>query len=238
MSTSPIIYVRDTVNWKEKRITKFQNGSVPSMIRTWDNVFTMSYWDYRDHLKSIALSSWEEASSRIQIMDFKNFEYEDDDYILPTDDDDWVNPSIDIGSDKDVVVWGSIVHKTYVHHKYTYWPTSRGCCSNNYAIRGSFLRKLPHKQKIKILKHHMSVLKIAGRNGGTVENMSKVHSCYNWHPGSASLAKWPPHLPRKIPTNYRDTNDAVISRQNPWIKPYVRKFVHVLKQVNLKKIML
>jgi hypothetical protein len=228
-----VIYVRDTTDWLQGRMTKFNESShVCNKIYEWNQIFSMSYWEYRHAIKEISVSNWEDTGSRLHIMELEKLEIDADQYVVPTDDDDWLCPEeMELDIDADIVVWDSIVYKTAISRSYRIWSCKALPCTNNYAVRGSFLNKLKPEDRYAILNHHMSVFRVKKKYKGRLKCLRKTYSCYNWHPGSASAAKFIPQLHKSIPS-CSPHNEKVV-HSNPWVKPYVQRFNEVLEQVKL-----
>lgn len=140
----PIILVRRTVDWgnvtvdkwledynhKDSRsrkqidlqddlpkesIAKFMNN-----IKMWHRVFSITYPEYRQELKNIAMFNWERMGCDIvempNLKDDKELKDRFRGYLLlPTDDDDWFNPYLgDVlprimeKKDADILTWDSV----------------------------------------------------------------------------------------------------------------------------------
>ena len=232
MMTRSVIYVRDTTDWLQGRMTKFQdNRHVCDKIYEWNQLFSMSYWEYRHVIKEITVSNWQDTKNRVHVMDFEHLEVAEDEYVLPTDDDDWFCPEMQLDTDADIVVWNSIVYRTAMHKSYSIWFSKALPCTNNYAVRGSFLSKLSQEDRYAILSHHMSVFRIKNKYKAKLRRLDATYSCYNWHPGSASSARFVPKLHEAIALG--KPHNAVIANANPWVKPYVKRFDAVLGQIKL-----
>lgn len=218
-----IIYLRKTQDWRKERHFKMpgylkQFGEKPDeLIRIWNKAFAIDYFEFRARLKEIAISNWRLPfiTGPIEKLFHK---LDDNQLILPVDDDDWFHPDLkEILQDKkeEFIYWEEIENfSTFV---YTAGPRSRFLKhpgSNAYAVRVSFLKKLPRNELLGMLQNHSLSLDIANRHDASVsENLDFHYSCHNRHPASAS-SFWDIHdyldirklLPRKfnpLPFQYK-----------------------------------
>ena len=236
-----IIFIRQTQNWRQiRKPTVFRRSW--RGINDWNKFLTMPYWEYRHQIKKIALRNWLEMGVRIQFCNLNALRLKDEDYIVPSDDDDWFRSDL---PDKlrdlkhDFVHWRSITHITFSrHHVREWWKPHLS--SNNYAIRGSLFNRLSKKDRNTLAYGHAKSLPLAKKKT-TPYKINEVLSCYNWHPGSASVLSryYDPSknfnymFPKEFfPKNFKEFKYPF------WAAPYAREFCNVLREIKTKDFMM
>jgi hypothetical protein len=216
------------------------------MIKTWNLYIRPSFWEYRRRIKEIAKDSWDEVGDKLYVENADKMlkEASDGDVIIPTDDDDWFAPQLRkflLSSTEDMVHWNAICHKTIRHprgdgrHNLHIWHDYHEMlCSNTYSFRAELLKGMKRKDAYLALNSHTRALDLARNNGGTIKkDLGKIYSCYNWHPGSASVLsaklKRSDDVHELFVRKYRELKYHVA----PWAKEYILRFVGVLKEIKI-----
>lgn len=156
----------------------------------WDRAFNVPYFEYRRRLKEIAMSAWTLDFIHCNPKKLAN-KINNDDYVIPSDDDDWFNPAIEdflLNSVEEFVSWDSVVNKmayrfgVVPHKKFNkdiYLPT------NGYAIKGSVIKRASGEQQWKMLMSHTHTDKVIQELGCSVLDRKDLFlALYNWHIGS------------------------------------------------------
>ncbi len=141
-----------------------------------------------------------------------------DDWIFPTDDDDWSCPTIDL-PDVDFVHWRQVTYSTSrgeVRETVGNFPAS-----NSYAVRARFLHELSPEDSGRLLREHQKSLKIA--SVGKVAFVDRVLSVYNEHPGCA-------HLLKSADPTFCKPPECPVS----WAAPFINRFIEILRLVRRK----
>lgn len=127
-------------------------------IRRWQKYVTPNYFEYRIKLKKIAMSQW-----NLPWLEYsENFldNLDDDDLIVPVDDDDWFHPEFEkflIKNSKnfDFGYWGAIVNQTSNNYNIHEWYKFNDyVCSNSYFLKVSFLRSQSIEKTKELIKDH------------------------------------------------------------------------------------
>lgn len=232
------LFVRRKQNWDNctyEELDRFL-GRI-NEIKIWDRLYTVSYFSYRLAIQRIAFDSWKIPWFFEPVESFVA-DLRDEDLVLPVDDDDWFHP--DLGSileceNGDFVFWDEIVNQTaYKADLHSWFGCHTTMCSNNYALRGRLLKKLPQAQRDYVLMGHANVLKVMASARVAVKKIPLHLSCYNWHPGSVSVlrrssteGKMASLLPVRLHQRVRP--------EFQWIEPWRRKFLEVVASVRFRK---
>lgn len=226
------LYLRCTEDWAnvtcealgKKRFKK--DG-----VSIFNKAFDLDWFEYRRRFKEIATSMWRSPHVSSS-CDFLN----DDDWLLPTDDDDWHHPSIieKIGqiSGYDYICWDAYTIKMVQNHGiYLYeLPKRESIASNAYAIRVGFLKNL---HTLLILNAHNDSRHLALQAGGRILDWrgSGALSAYFWHLGSISFLNriqregLSRHLRKFIPVN----KPIKIKSHQQWLEPGYSQIVSLTK---------
>jgi len=158
----------------------------------WDKAFKVPYFEYRRRLKEIAMSAWTLDFIHCDPKKLAN-RINDDDYIIPSDDDDWFNPAVEdflLSSDEEFISWDSIVNR--MAYRFAIIPHKKfnkeiPIPSNGYAIKGSVIKRASGKQRWEMLMSHTHADKVTLELGCSVLNRKDLLlGLYNWHIGSMS----------------------------------------------------
>lgn len=183
-----VIFLRMTEDWANVSLEDltFYQDKFKILIQMWDNRFSIRYFRYRELIKDIAMRQWPMPF----ITELPN-EINDDEWFVPSDDDDWTNPRLPEFLERqtgEYVYWDSIVNQMcikYGNHKW--FSCHNGIGSNNYALKGSLLRRANDVQLTDLVHNHLRSIEVAKELGAEIcEHKDKILSCYNNHPGSIS----------------------------------------------------
>lgn len=189
----------------------------------------VSYFEYRRRLKEIAMESWRKVSEVVFHGPWDQFVklISKDQVVVPTDDDDWFAPQLRnrlLELEDGMLCWQSLCHQTTMAHKLYYRRRKLG--SNEYAATGSLLKKLNNPERF---LHAHGKADVIAQRFGSVQRSSEVLSCYNWHPGSASILSntHPANLKSLFPDHLKDGFPELAS--HPWMIQNFEEFCEVVK---------
>ncbi len=159
---------------------------IRDIIKMWDNRFPVKYFQYRSQIKDIALKQWP-----LSYITKLPQEIEDDDWFVPSDDDDWLHHDLSKFLEKqneEYVYWNPLVNMTFGKYgRHRWFPLHTKIGSNGYAIKGSLLNRANENQRHILIHSHSCSIKVAKSLDAEIgEHRNKVMSCYNNHPGSIS----------------------------------------------------
>lgn len=235
-----LIFLRMTEDWGNASldtITFYKRMDiVKTIIKMWDSRFHIRYFRYRSQVKDIALSQW----SLPYVMEIPE-DIGDDDWLVPSDDDDWFNPDL---SDflkhqkEEYVYWDSLVNMTSVKFRLHKWFDVHNVIgSNNYAIKGSLIKRANEDQKFTLLHNHPESINAARLLGAEVgEHKDKIFSCYNHHPGSLSVLQRTFEMSGMIKGVLPRDKPRRIPEWMKWIEPEYKDLLKVvgdLKQIEM-----
>ena len=231
-----LIFLRMTEDWDNVSLDEITFNPknielIRSTIKMWDRTFPVKYFTYRSQIKGIALRQWP-----LPYITELPQEISDDDWFIPSDDDDWFHlhlPEFLEKQNEEYVYWNSVVNMTcgkYNTHKW--FPTHDIIGSNNYAIKGSLLKRANNDQRLNLIHNHPYSIKLAKSLGAEIgEHKNKILSCYNCHPGSISYL-------HRLLEQYGVIKGAVPTGGPPkkypkWLNPSQRELFSVVE--SLKK---
>lgn len=165
-----------------------------SNVKNWEKCIFPNYIDFRLSIKKIALSKW---SLPYYIYDDDLIhKFNDEDIIVPIDDDDWLHPNFkefieENSKNYDFGFWDKLVNHTVgVFNLHSWYKHHSGMGSNNYFFRIGFLKKLSLEKVRKLIKDHCYVSKFVQVNRLKIMDKKEViMSVYNQHPASYSVLK-------------------------------------------------
>ena len=226
------IFLRNTENWNTVTYDKLwhYNNYHRCHEKTpfWDKWYSMTWFQYRHKVKQISLSNWKFPC----VHSIK--EIEEDDIILPSDDDDWFHPIIedfltDNMRDNDVLWWPHVVNKSLFNYKVFRYCHPYICGSNSYAFRGSVINKVSSGWRLAL--DHSHVLKLCEESSLKVAKAKIALSVYNKHCGSAGsfaqisdpldvIKMVPKGKPRELPSKFH------------WMEPYYSNFLSLVESLH------
>lgn len=216
-----LMHIRRSADWNSMttdgldpsvtNVTKLRNA-----INIWDDLFALTYFQYRARLKEIASDSW----NHYEIIQ-NPLAISKNDWLVPTDDDDWVSPYLELPDNAEFVHWKPVMYKTISPAiKYIKESNNGRPESNSYAIRGSLIKRLPVKVRQKVICEHQKSLKLAAIYT-TPKFLDKTMSIYNVHPGCAHMLK-----SSKTPQSVRllfPIGVPSLSKSESWATPYAEQ---------------
>ena len=233
------LYLRNTEDWdnlKDIEDATFWVKGRHGNVRHWNHWCSLSWFEYRQRLKEICFGAIESLEIPLLYFGMKGSQQaisvmEDDDFVVPTDDDDFFHPDIEQfvldNSDCDVLLWDSVVNQSVCHyglHKYSKFHSIAG--TNSYALRGSYLK---HKTEASMTKHG-AVIEQAKKLKANIKDLRQTHemSCYNWHPGSMSAINafrdyldfpklFPRNKPLSLPSHWQ------------WLEPWYGQVIDLVQ---------
>jgi hypothetical protein len=247
-----VIYVRHDVDWQGMTFEKFMNQpqtygpgghmwdnvlrwfkSNHHILDWWDDMFTWNYFEFRAKVKELAESTLPDTTI-IKGHDalLEECENQDDAYIVPIDDDDWLAPNLLqflSSRDEAVVHWKmqdmvppnirirhrlfrtcsfAVKKKVVINHPRLKTLLSHHCCT------GDYLRKRKHRTII--LKNTLSMV------NRTVASVGRLRSRY-----VASSKKRGDHEQRFKEHMFREANRIIKMTKSPkravWASPYLEQ---------------
>lgn len=196
--------------------------------KEWEKKFSFDFLEYRRRIKQIAMDNW--GDRKVYVEDWKRLiqEVEDDDIVVPIDDDDWLHPQLEAYlyphfEHFDCVMWDQVTYNTRdfgARRRHEYHDKLG---SNNYALTGRLLR-----QAEALYSHRMyakKFLKFHGRVTYALSAMqcnymvlnSPLLSCYNWHIGSASVLV-------NVGVTVSKPKYLTLDEECQWIEPWMNQF--------------
>ena len=133
------------------------------IISTWNRTFKVSYFDFRAKLKDLAETTFADVTVIRGIEELrKECLSEEDAYLVPIDDDDWISPKLESVLSKQqttVVAWrmGRLPESKSTQKQTSAYPARFVSC--NYAFRKSFVQQHPKMQRL--LYYHDSCRRYA-----------------------------------------------------------------------------
>lgn len=236
------VYLRKTEDWETHTCSDLLSDSffgqftarvLAKKINAWNSVFSLNYFKYRSLLKSLSqktFSNYKIEHSLQKIFD----EITEEDFVLPSDDDDWLAPNIQEHLDPkiDIQYWDCVVlmsnGRTHMWSEY-----HDNLCSNNYCLSGSCVNKMLKEDVAKItlmLNDHAFVKKAINKSNLTHRDIQKPLSCYLWHIGSASYM-----ISRKGPIKEQDKiEEIIVPKDANWLEEYLEEFATIHNQIKIK----
>lgn len=231
-----IVLYRQTEDWLNYVIpNKLLHSLKKEDLLEWERFYNIKFGDYRFFLKEIASV----LLSLYSINEVKNYpiDFDDDDLIIPTDDDDWLHPNIlPYLSDNtcDIFYWNTMVFQSVTTFNFHSWyPSHQMCSSNGFAIRGSALKKLKlHSQK-NIILNHCSVFTDGILNNFKTKFLHDYLSVYLWNFSSSSVIR--NYKPLKVfPQNIIPLLPNCVSWAKVPFERYVQKHQEIKDKLDLK----
>ena len=204
----------------------------------WNKICKTPWTEYRCKIKEIATSLWNVP----HILGDAYLDLNDDDILIPIDDDDWCHPDLPFflsqnAGSYDYGCWNTIVNNTAFGFNFHIWGNHhKKICTNAYFFKISALKKIGSKMATNVLHNHSQTLEIAKKlEFKIMDRRDQVFSLYNWHPGSIAVLsqiKEPNDLRRLFPKGKMKP----IPENHMWIKPGVARFEAVLESLEFNSI--
>lgn len=226
---------RDTENWSQKdfRIKKkfWQEKHRPNHIKKfkhcmdlWNSTQILDWFEYRQELKEISRLSFLNAG--IPEISFENlFDLKNDDWLIPIDDDDWVNPKFKdrIKNVEKDFFYSNVVLCDIKNGNLHKLPHDDSCFTTcGYGLRIRMLKKFCLKEIGDLIRVHERVKNLLVAKNISYDFVDDYLSCYLKHFGNATfmwnefnlkIIKKP--IVFKIPKKY--------GGYAKWCKPYLDK---------------
>lgn len=230
-----------------RRVQDWENDSLEDMVftdelpaphdtvRTWNNTFAIDYFDFRSKLQKISFDNWSHLNAEVQIKELHDIQ--DDDWIVPTDDDDWFHPDLPdhlLSVDSDVVYWNCLVHQIAYSTDLSQWHDfHEEFCTNNYAIRGKYLKLLGFERLFSLLDRHWEVLKLMEAEKPRVQKLEQTLSCYNRHFGGISTLAHCRNDSSKL-LSFVPKKSFEIPEEYSWVQEYSDRMFELIWSLGLK----
>lgn len=190
------LFQRDTEDWSNVSLedcTEFRLNLLqqcPPVLKQWSDQFSMTWQHYRQKLKELALSvrpMIPVLTNSEEVLDQQN-----DDVVIPIDDDDWLSPSIvsfvySEMRDNDLLQWTQAVNSfkdDIVGRNICKWQ-AKVASTSDHCIRIGFLKKIERPEEV-LIGHCMVFQRMYHTRRKYVP---EVLSCWNYHVGSISLLR-------------------------------------------------
>jgi hypothetical protein len=245
---SVYLIVRKTQDWKNSNFDTltFPSGYrkpeySPNLLRTvWKKLYRDSYFEFRYNLNKIVATAWKHPilANNLHDIDFTELRsaIKEDDWILPTDDDDYFHPNIEEFLEQncknyEIAQWDVIYNNANILHKVESWEKHHDfTCSNAYAIRGSVFFKLDDKELIRLLVDHGGIIKrFLQHNLSFVKFPNHQMGVYNFHSGSLSFIM--NHSLKKEWPNSPKKNSIKLKPEWEWANPQLTQVANLVKSL-------
>lgn len=166
-----------SAQWESVNLTRRVAAQVErrELLDRWEEAYGLDYFLFREAVKlgcEGKIESLASLDSRVKVTKgvarFLSEGYGDDDIILPTDDDDIFYPSVFQALDAfalpavDMVIWD---HHVWANGNTSIHRMRRFLETNNWAIRGRYLRTYGGHQRVMLEKHQEAHSAIGKRIG-------------------------------------------------------------------------
>lgn len=204
----------------------------------WNKICSISWQEYRHRIKQVATSFWNAE----QVVGDNFLDLDDEDIVIPVDDDDWFHPDLvnfltKHGPDYDYGCWDVVVNNTAFNFNFELWTKyHKNICSNGYFFKANILKKIDYKKAMNILHNHSKTLEIAKHMGLKImDRRDQVFALYNWHPGSIS-AMFQIKSIRDFKMLFPKGKMKTIPNYCTWAKDGVEKIETIIKDITFNKI--
>lgn len=193
------IFLRKTEDWKnvdveDCKFPLFKAGEqdhVP-ILREWNKSFPVTWQKYRQSLQDKSFENWK-IPILFNINDVLN--KNDEDVVIPIDDDDWLHPNIDsiIKSEmrnNDLLQWTQIINEYTIGRSVSKWGKADwqrkiGHCTSDHCLRIGCLKNFSRNDCDHCLNGHGNVwMSFLYKRRMYIP---EILSCYNHHIGSHSF---------------------------------------------------
>lgn len=248
------LYIRNTRNWNQTNICDLYNNKNNNFSKTyrflnnvklWNKYISPNYFNFRAELKKEVMSLWKIP----YFTPTENFlkKLDDDDIIVPVDDDDYFHPNLEQFllenvEDNEYGHWGTIVHTSFMDNRFFIWRKNRPelglekieIATNCYFFKVKALKKLNFQQVVCLLSvHHDSLLKAKKMKLKIMNKENHLMSVYNRHPASHSILR---HLDSGI--FFKDIfniGKQELPRGWIWAKEGVDKITNLISNVKINE---
>ena len=148
-----------------------QLGDILKFIRTWDEIYAVSFFQFRKERAEIAESTFQKVGfdDSTMLSNLDSYATSTDDcYFMISDDDDWYNPVVGDAvrsCETDVVSWDDATIQPPVVLSLRSSRNGRTLWTNSWAIRKSAYLRVPTKDRHK-LKYHTTASSLLLPKGG------------------------------------------------------------------------
>jgi hypothetical protein len=242
------LIVRQTQDWKN---SNFGSLTFPSgyrkpefnsnILRTvWKQLYRDSYFEFRHSLNQIVMTAWKQPiiAKNLHSIDLRELRstIKEDDWILPTDDDDYFHPNIEEFlkencDNYEIAQWDVICNNINIFHEVESWTKYNDFpCSNAYAIRGSVVPKLDDKELIRLFVDHGGIMKrFLHHNLSFIKFPHHQMAVYNFHSGSLSFIM--NHSVTKDWQNSTQQNLVKLKPEWEWANPQLTQITNLVKSL-------
>ena len=235
---------RDTEDWENKgpyqgiehfwgynRNRESRFGIFKEFFDLWNELQSVSYFQFRHELKELARLSFENLGiPEIPIDNWRDLQ--DDDWIVPQDDDDWVGPDLKtlIEETKGDYVIGDVWmfnsregfgRRIFMKDRTAFFPS----CGQAFRM-GMFRKHFLETDISKMLEHHGHVKKILEKEKiiSRITEKLPLTACRVAHTGSASYMWFRKNMDKFASSQKLDFECPDVSKQPEWCRKYMKEF--------------
>jgi len=248
------IFLRNTEDWGNVTLEHFQDGKIstnndPSInqhakdrflnsISLWNKNLSLNYFDFRNEIKELATSTWKDIPVVIEDINTLINKIEDDDIVLPLDDDDWLHPEFEnivIHNCLDeICVLNQVVFDTR-DWSISRWNNEQLLGSSHVLFRASLLKTIDKKSRFHFLKYHPWIYKTAQETNTKIAIMNNmpILICYLSTFGSFSKMTAPNVIYNKWEINEATqlTKIPDLCDETMWCKNHIEKFKQITDKI-------
>lgn len=221
-------FYRQTEDWNKKNTTDFwytrsteSYNNLTDFIKKWNKINKIDYFEFRKLLKKTSEKTFKE--SRIAPIYFEEiFNLNEDDWIIPFDDDDWFCSSFKerIEKTKEDFVFGDLlffnIHSSEICYKKGDDQESLFSCQ--YAFKAKIIKEINICSLKNIINYHYLVKKEVLKNNLSYSYLPFLFSSRTFHLGSLDyLTRNKFNIDPKIYFSSISFSDS-----NIWCKPYYK----------------
>jgi hypothetical protein len=242
------LIVRQTQDWKNSNfgMLTFPSGYRKpefnsNILRTvWKQLYRDSYFEFRYNLNQIVMTAWKHPiiAKNLHNVDLKELRatIKEDDWILPTDDDDYFHPKIEEFlkencDNYEIAQWDVICNHINTSRHVQSWTKYQDYpCSNAYAIRGSVVAKLNDNELKRLLCDHGGIMqRFLQHNLSFIKFPNHQMAVYNFHSGSLSFIM--NHEVKKEWANSCQKNSVKLKPEWEWANPQLTQIADLVKSL-------
>lgn len=238
-------YLRRTEDWKNVEYEKLQAFNVERLsvegVRIWwDKVSSVRWFDFRAEMKRIAMSSW-----KLPILFMPPDEIfkllEDDDFVIPTDDDDWYHPDLnrlitENIEDAEYAEWNPGVIQTAFHCNFHDWfRCHKETASCGFVIKGSLLRRMDPSKRRVLLRGHTEASRYSLECNAVMKKWEQFNwSMYNWHFGSISAIGMSRGWEAEVENLFPKRKLPPLPSKYEWCRPQYEDFKSLIESMKFR----